>query len=135
MRIQDLIGRGVEITLLDGSTYTLLYDLEAMAMLEDAMDEETVLSRKLRDMFERKNASWRAVLFLLWLGLRHHHPDVTQEAVAKLVDVRMMAYVVEKITEALGLAMPEGESAPAGKKTSQDGFPGQSSTSSPGGLE
>lgn len=122
----DLIGQAVKIKLLNGKEYSLLYDLKAMAILEDAMDEDTPLAKKLKAMFEQRQPSWRAVRYLLWLGMLHFHPEVKEEDVGELVDVRMLTEVVEKISEALGLAM--GESTEE-KKIARDGLTGQSSTS------
>ncbi len=133
IRSIDLLGRGTKITLLDGKEYTILYDLEAMIMLEDAMEEDDVLSRKLRSLLENRSPSWQAVRYLLWLGLRHFHPEITLEDLGKLVDIRDMSYVVGKISEALGLAMGQAEDD-GGNLGSQDGSPGQSSISLPGKL-
>lgn len=124
----DLLGRGIPITLLDGNEYKILYDLRAMAMLEDEMDEDTPLAKKLKDMLERQQPSWKAVLYLLWLGLLHYHPEIKREDIGQLVDVRMLPDLVNKISEALGQAMVEGESQE--KKAVKDGSTGQSSTSS-----
>lgn len=125
----DLIGQAVKIKLLDGKEYSLLYDLKAMAILEDTMDEDTSLARKLKAMFEQKQPSWKAVRYLLWLGMLHYHPEVREEDVGELVDVRMLTEVVEKVSEALGLAMSESTEE---KKMMRDGLAGQSSTSSQG---
>lgn len=83
----------------DGNDYTLLYNINAMCLIEDELG---VPMSDLEDKLQRPSAKdLRAVL---WAGLKHKHPDLKLEdagAIASGVDI------LENITAAFSRAFPD----------------------------
>jgi hypothetical protein len=85
---------------LDGQPYKLRYDWDAMCELrEKGIGTE--------DIPELENDP-RTIRTLLWVGLMHHHPELTERDVARLFMPRDVDYIVERFGAAMRQAMPEG---------------------------
>lgn len=79
---------------------TLRFDLNAMCLLEERGGLEP-----------GKMATPSGLRFLLYAGLRHEDPDLTEEKVGALVDMDRLEEISEAVSRALSRHMP-----PAGQE-------------------
>lgn len=105
----DLVKRKpVTIVLSDGKERHLKYTLNALVEIEDkygTVDAGFELLDK---------GSIKAARFILWAGLIHEDPDLTEIEVGSLMD---MAYMQE-LMQTMGNAMKSDVAAPAGDNSS-----------------
>lgn len=67
-----------------GRSYTLRYSHLALVKLEKQLDRP--MARLLRDFEDHQNMRIGTIVALLWAGLQKHHPEITFEAAADLLD-------------------------------------------------
>ena len=105
--LKDVKRKVIKITLADGVERTLKYDLNAMAEMEDRYGT-------LDDAFKAlDNNSIKAVRFVLWVGLVHEDPSLTEQKVGSLIDINYMQELMSSLGDALSEDMPSETEAPA----------------------
>ncbi len=67
-----------------GKTYTLRYSHLALVKLENKLNKGLV--QILGDMSKPQNLRLGTIVALLWAGLQKHHPEVSEDAAADLLD-------------------------------------------------
>jgi len=123
------MSRGTKVTLMDGKERTLRYDLNAIAEVGERLGIEVRIAHIGEDLLNRP-LPLRAIRTVLWAGLLHENPDVTEEEIGKLVDLDNLPSVVSDffgqftaISVAAGEAMGEmadaAEAAVAEEEKSQ----------------
>lgn len=103
--VRDVKAKDVKITLVDGVERTLKYDLNAMAELEDrygSVDEAFA---------QLDNNSIKAIRCILWAGLLHEDPDLTEQKVGSLIDMNYLSGLMNTLGDAFGNDMPVAEAA------------------------
>lgn len=101
--VNDVRSKDVKIVLNDGVERTLKYDLNAMAELEDKYGSVDTAFEMLD-----KN-SIKAVRFILWAGLIHEEPELTEQKVGSLIDIKYLQNLSGKLNEAFTNDMPHDE--------------------------
>ena len=101
--VNDVRDKDVTLVLNDGVERTLKYDLNAMAELEDRYGSVDAAFEMLD-----KN-SIKAVRFILWAGLIHAEPELTEQQVGSLIDVKYLRNLSTKLEEAFSNDMPQAE--------------------------
>lgn len=102
--VQDVKSKVVKVTLLDGVERTLKYDLNAMAELEDKYGSVDAAFAAL------DNNSIKAVRCVLWAGLLHEEPELTEQKVGSLIDMTYLQNLMETLGTAFGNDMPTEQS-------------------------
>lgn len=105
-RVNEIKPKVAKITLNDGKERTLKYTLNAMAELEERYGSVEEAFKQLD-----KN-SIKAVRCVLWAGLIHEDPTLTELEVGNLIDMEFMAQLMETMEVALKSDMPDEESLP-----------------------
>lgn len=106
--VKDVKAKTVKITLSDGVERTVKFDLNAMAELEDrygSVDEAFAMLDK---------NSIKAVRFILWAGLVHEDPNLTEQKVGSLIDMQYMQELMSSLGNAFGADMPVEQALPDG---------------------
>lgn len=80
---------------LGGKTHRLRYDLNALAALEERLGLKSLTD------FENLEVRIGTIRTMLWAGLLHENPDLTEQEVGAMVDGSNMNEVVEGVTRAL----------------------------------
>lgn len=101
--VQDVKAKVVKITLSDGVERTIRFTLNALAELEDRYGSVDEAFAQLD-----KN-SIKAVRFILWAGLMSDDPDLTEQQVGNLIDVRYLQDLMEDLGSALDQDLPQAE--------------------------
>ena len=96
-------SKNTKITLLDGVERTLKYDLNAMAELEERYGSVEEAFKMLE-----KN-SIKAVRLVLWAGLVHEDPTLTEQQVGSLIDLQYLQDLMGSLEEAFNNDMPESD--------------------------
>ena len=104
--VREIKTRVKSITLNDGVERQIKFDLNAMAELEDKYGSVEAAFNALE-----KN-SIKAIRSVLWAGLLHSDPTLTEQQVGNLIDMQCMQEIVTAMTEAFGNDMPEDKQAP-----------------------
>jgi len=99
-------SKDVKIKLKDGVERTLVFDLNAMAELEDKYGSVDAAFEMLD-----KN-SIKALRFILWAGLIHEDENLTERQVGSLIDMQYMQEIMGTLGEAFEADMPN-EPTPA----------------------
>lgn len=113
--VKDVKSKAVKITLTDGVERTIKFTLNAMAELEDRYGSVEEAFRQL------DNNSIKAVRCILWAGLIHEDPDLTEQQVGNLIDIQYMQELMASLGEAFDADMPEPEKLPETAEPKQDG--------------
>lgn len=102
--------RGFVEVELDGKTHRLRYDLNALAVIEERLALPSISS--VMDILNQ--LSMRALRCLLWGGLLHERPELTEQEVGEM-DFDF-AHVVDRVSKAVVLAFKTdgGEAPPEG---------------------
>lgn len=69
---------------LSGKTYTLRFSHLALAKLE--ADQDKSLFQIMTELSSSSSIRINTVISLLWAGLQKHHPEMTREGAAELLD-------------------------------------------------
>lgn len=83
-----------------GETYTLCFDLNACASIMDKFELEEF--EDLADKGIDGKFSLKDLIFVLWAGLQHHHPDLTVK------EVGAMEWALEEVGPIIGDAFQKG---------------------------
>ena len=103
--VGDIKPKVVKLTLSDGVERTLKFDLNAMAELEDKYGSVDAAFEMLD-----KN-SIKALRFILWAGLVHEDPDLTEQKVGSLIDMQYMSELMSTLGTAFAADMPVDQTA------------------------
>lgn len=104
--VQDVKSKNVEITLKDGVKRTLVFDLNAMAELEDRYGSVDEAFAQLD-----KN-SIKAIRCILWAGLIHEDPELTEQKVGSLIDMQYLQDLMGSLGTAFNKDMPVASNVP-----------------------
>lgn len=113
--VKDVKSKAVKITLTDGVERTIKFTLNAMAELEDRYGSVDEAFKQL------DNNSIKAVRCILWAGLIHEDPDLTEQQVGNLIDIQYMQELMASLGEAFDADMPEPEKLPETAEPTLDG--------------
>lgn len=100
-----MAGREVTIEL-EGQTYKLLFDLNALAAFGDKLGIEVRLSNLQEDLVNTR-LPLSAPRTLLWAAMQAHHPDLTEEDVGRLVHGDSVEVIGKGFFELLKSMLPE----------------------------
>lgn len=105
--VKDVKVAPVKITLSDGKERYLKFTLNALAELEDRYGT-------VEDAFKAlETNSIKAVRTILWAGLLHEDPNITEHEVGNLIDIAYMQELMESIGGSLGQDLPAAQPAQA----------------------
>lgn len=113
--VKDVKSKAIKITLTDGVERTIKFTLNAMAELEDRYGSVEEAFKQL------DNNSIKAVRCILWAGLIHEDPDLTEQQVGNLIDIQYMQELMASLGEAFDADMPEPEKLPENAEPKLDG--------------
>lgn len=113
--VKDVKSKAVKITLTDGVERTIKFTLNALAELEDRYGSVDEAFKQL------DNNSIKAVRCILWAGLIHEDPDLTEQQVGNLIDIQYMQELMASLGEAFDADMPEPEKLPENAEPKLDG--------------
>lgn len=99
----DVKPKPVKITLSDGVERTIKFTLNAMAELEDRYGSVEEAFKQL------DNNSIKAVRCILWAGLIHEDPDLTEQQVGNLIDIQYMQKLMASLGDAFDADMPDAD--------------------------
>lgn len=85
---------------------TLLYDFNALIELEDIYGSVTEAMSGLEKLKVRN------IRDMIWAGLLHEDENLTQKQVGKMLTMANLEEVALKISESLGISLPEPEGQP-----------------------
>ena len=112
---------------LRGKEFTLFYPLEALWKYEDETGVSLIgddsgtkeqLEAELKTLTRRQRIE--RTVALLWAGLITYHPDLTLQAVSKMVLPKDMPYVEATVAEAYKASWPELPSEESGDPLAQN---------------
>lgn len=109
MNLQDVRQKGAKVNL-GGRVYTLRYDLNAFAELEDKYGSVEEAMKKL------ETGSLKAVRTLIWAGLIHEHEELTEKEVGAQITPGALEELSEALNAAMTEAMPDSKKAPEGNE-------------------
>lgn len=101
--LYDVKNKTIKLTLNDGVERELIYDLNAMAEMEDKYGSVEAAFDAL------ENNSIKAVRFVLWVGLIHNDPSLTEQQVGSLIDMKYLQELMGSLSEAFEADMPVAE--------------------------
>lgn len=104
MALQDVKDTGITIEL--DKPRTLKFDLNAFSELEDKFGNIDKAFAALQ------KGSIKAARTLLWAGLVHEDEALTERQVGAMVTMENMSGIMETISVALGVAVPQGDDMP-----------------------
>ena len=113
--VKDVKSKAIKITLTDGVERTIKFTLNAMAELEDRYGSAEEAFKQL------DNNSIKAVRCILWAGLIHEDPDLTEQQVGNLIDIQYMQELMASLGDAFDADMPEAEKLPESTEPKLDG--------------
>lgn len=113
--VKDVKSKAVKITLTDGVERTIKFTLNAMAELEDKYGTVDAAFEQL------DKGSIKAVRAILWAGLIHEDPDLTEQQVGNLIDIQYMQELTTSLGHALDSDMPDPEKLPENSNSTLDG--------------
>lgn len=113
--VTDVKSKAVKITLTDGVERTIKFTLNAMAELEDRYGSVEEAFKQL------DNNSIKAVRCILWAGLIHEDPDLTEQQVGNLIDIQYMQELMASLGDAFDADMPKDEKLPESTEPKLDG--------------
>lgn len=99
--LHDVRRKAVKITLSDGIERELKYTLNALAELEDKFGSVDAAFKAL------DAGSIKAVRFVLWAGMMHIEPVLTEWQVGNLIDLQQMEEMMAILGTAMHDDMPE----------------------------
>lgn len=113
--VKDVKSKAIKITLNDGVERTIKFTLNALAELEDRYGSVDEAFKQL------DNNSIKAVRCILWAGLIHEDPELTEQQVGNLIDIQYMQELMASLGEAFDADMPEPEKLPENAEPKLDG--------------
>lgn len=113
--VKDVKSKDIKITLNDGVERTIKFTLNALTELEDRYGSVDEAFKQL------DNNSIKAVRCILWAGLIHEDPELTEQQVGNLIDIQYMQELMASLGEAFDADMPEPEKLPETAEPKLDG--------------
>lgn len=113
--VKDVKSKDIKITLNDGVERTIKFTLNALAELEDRYGSVDEAFKQL------DNNSIKAVRCVLWAGLIHEDPELTEQQVGNLIDIQYMQELMSSLNDAFDSNMPESENVSAKAESKLDG--------------
>ena len=113
--VKDVKSKDIKITLNDGVERTIKFTLNALAELEDRYGSVDEAFKQL------DNNSIKAVRCILWAGLIHEDPELTEQQVGNLIDIQYMQELMASLGEAFDADMPEPEKLTDNSEPKLDG--------------
>ena len=113
--VKDVKSKDIKITLNDGVERTIKFTLNALAELEDRYGSVDEAFKQL------DNNSIKAVRCILWAGLIHEDPELTEQQVGNLIDIQYMQELMASLGDAFDADMPEAEKLPESTEPKLDG--------------
>jgi hypothetical protein len=107
------MSRGTKISL-GGEERVLRYDLNALAEIGDRLDIQIRISHIYEDLLNRP-MPLKAFRVVIWAGLVHENPNITEEEVGAMVDVDELPEVMGGFFGQLGLTSPDDEDLEMGQ--------------------
>ena len=104
--VKDVKSKDIKITLNDGVERTIKFTLNALAELEDRYGSVDEAFKQL------DNNSIKAVRCILWAGLIHEDPELTEQQVGNLIDIQYMQELMTSLGDAFDADMPKTEKLP-----------------------
>jgi len=101
--VKDVKSKAVKITLTDGVEREIRFTLNAMAELEDRYGSVDEAFKQL------DNNSIKALRCVLWAGLIHEDPSLTEQQVGNLIDIQYMQDLMTSLGSAFDANMPAPE--------------------------
>ena len=102
--VADVKSKVSTVTLMDGKKRTLRFTLNALAELEDRYGSV----QNAFDKLEKEN-SMKALRCVLWAGLIHESPELTEREVGDLIDTNYMQELMGTLNGALNSDMPASD--------------------------
>lgn len=99
--VNDVKSKDIKITLKDGVERTIVFDLNAMAELEDKYGSVDAAFEML------ENNSIKALRFILWAGLIHEDENLTERQVGSLIDMQYIQDIMGTLGQAFEADMPD----------------------------
>lgn len=100
----DIKGKNITVNL--DRERSLRYDLNAICMIEDRYND---VNEFLRSLQKPGPGMMTKIRFLIWAGLLHEDPELTEQDVGRMIDVNNMEEVQQSIMEAMKTGMPDAE--------------------------
>mgnify|MGYP006879990598 FL=1 len=113
--VKDVKSKDIKITLNDGVERTIKFTLNALAELEDRYGSVDEAFKQL------DNNSIKAVRCILWAGLIHEDPELTEQQVGNLIDIQYMQELMASLNDAFDSDMPAAEKLPDNAEPKLDG--------------
>ena len=113
--VKDVKSKDIKITLNDGVERTIKFTLNALAELEDRYGSVDEAFKQL------DNNSIKAVRCILWAGLIHEDPELTEQQVGNLIDIQYMQELMASLGDAFDADMPVAEKLPDNAEPKLDG--------------
>lgn len=113
--VKDVKSKDIKITLNDGVERTIKFTLNALAELEDRYGSVDEAFKQL------DSNSIKAVRCILWAGLIHEDPELTEQQVGNLIDIQYMQELMASLNDAFGSDMPVAEKLPDNAEPTLDG--------------
>ena len=113
--VKDVKSKDIKITLNDGVERTIKFTLNALAELEDRYGSVDEAFKQL------DNNSIKAVRCILWAGLIHEDPELTEQQVGNLIDIQYMQELMASLGDAFDADMPVAEKLPDSAEPKLDG--------------
>lgn len=113
--VKDVKSKDIKITLNDGVERTIKFTLNALAELEDRYGSVDEAFKQL------DNNSIKAVRCILWAGLIHEDPELTEQQVGNLIDIQYMQELMTSLNDAFDSDMPVAEKLPDNAEPKLDG--------------
>lgn len=105
--VREIKPRIKSITLNDGIERSIKFDLNAMAELEEKYGSVEAAFTAL------ENNSIKAIRSVLWAGLLHADPTLTEQQVGSLIDLESIGDIMEQLGESISDSMPtDGDATP-----------------------
>lgn len=112
--VKEVKQKAITITLSDGVERTLKFTLNAMAELEDKYGSVDAAFEAL------DKGSIKAVRCVLWAGLIHAEPNLTEQEVGNLIDVQYMQNLMGSLEDAFASDIPNEQSVGTEVEDAQD---------------
>jgi len=97
--VKDVKSKDIKITLNDGVERTIKFTLNALAELEDRYGSVDEAFKQL------DNNSIKAVRCILWAGLIHEDPELTEQQVGNLIDIQYMQELMASLNDSIQICL------------------------------
>jgi hypothetical protein len=102
MPVSDVRVKPIPITL--DKERTLKYDFNAFAEIEERFG---TIQKAFGELTDKKSPKLKAVRAILWAGLIHEDPKLTEQQVGAMLSLGDLATIMPAVLEAIHAAMPK----------------------------